>query len=390
MPTPIPNWVPNILITLPSNLQYNDTNGNPVTSLYPYSYLVLVGQSVNNLISNYTTLSTEVTTINSEIAHLYAVTSGITAPYVTPEINPQCLMSGCTLQPIDQVLSELLTSYCGLNSFLGGISGLASAITTECPNLSTSKSFASPTASMGSISGWVTNPTTVANTLTNIWLTLCDARVGISNALAAVTPTCSQVIVNFAALVVSYTSGINVFFDGYTFIPSGFTDGGSTIIVTDSANNTYTQAINLVTLSTTATPLNIAITGTVLIPTSNYTITVKSILTNSTLGLTCNKTTNIAVQNNISYCPTINATPGAGSVTFTLNPYLTTSVTYRVDLYAASGGTSQQNTSFTNPSTIQTGTFSGLARTTNYTLVTTTTLTGVAPYVCSAIPFTTT
>ena len=95
------------------------------------------------------------------------------------------------------------------------------------------------------------------------------------------------------------------------------------------------------------------------------------------------------LSNNISYCPVINAiASGQTAIGFTLIPYITSNVTYRVDLYYATGGTSQANTSFVNPSGAQTYTFSGLSANTAYNIVVTTTVSGVAPYVCAAIAIT--
>jgi len=386
----IPIWVPNNLITLPSNLIYDDSNGNPVETLYPYSYLVLVGQQVNTILTNYTTLSSEVATNTTNINTLFNITSGITAPYTTPKINPLCLGNSGTTQTIDVVLAEMVSVWCAYVGVTGSQSALATAITKECANLNSSSSFANPRSSMSAIPGWVNSPATVADTLTNLWLTLCDARSGITNALNAVTPTCSQVIINFAAQVISYTSGINLFFDGYTFIPSGFSDTGSSVVVTDSAGNSYTTSINLVTLSNSTSPLNVPISGTALLPTSNYTIKVISVLTNSTLGLTCNKTTLSTVTNNIGYCPALNTTPAHTSVSYTLTPYITSNVTYVLNLYAASGGTSIATATYTNPSLPVTGTFTNLTGSTSYNIVVTTTVTGIAPYICASVPFTTT
>ena len=390
MPAIIPQWVPNTpAITLPNNLQYVDSNGNTVYSLYPREYLILIGQNVNTIISNYVALTSQVATNTGNINELFIITSGITTPYHTPTISPQCVgngCSGCTAQPIDTVLIELLNSYCSLYSILGGTGSLANAITKECANLNSATSFANPKASMSAINGWVSNPATIADTIVDIWLTLCDARAGITNALAAVTPTCSQVIINFAATVVSYSTGINVFFDGYTFIPTGFIDNGSIIKVTDSAGNVYQTAIDVVARSTNTSAFNIPLTGTTLIPTSNYTITLISSVINNTLGLTCNKTTLQTITNNIAYCPVLNAVAsGQTAIGFTLIPYITSNVTYRVDLYYATGGTSQANVSFVNPSSAQTYTFSGLASATAYNLVVTTTVVGIAPYVCPPV-----
>jgi len=286
----IPQWVPNNPMTLPSNLIYNDQYGNPVYSLYPFDYLNLIGINVNNLLNNYTSLSTTVATNSSNINTLFILTSGITAPYTTPKISPQCLGLSGTTQGIDVVLSQLLTAWCSYISVTGNQSQLATAITKQCPSLNSAPSFATPGTSMSSITGWVTTPQLVADTLTNLWLTLCDARAGITNVLKAVTPNCSQVIVNYQPVFNSTNTNVNVYFSGYTFIPSGFTDIGSTIQITDVYNNVYLQSINIVTLSNSANPLSINISGSTLSPqSSEYIVFVNYSVQDLALGITCIK-----------------------------------------------------------------------------------------------------
>lgn len=296
MPTIIPQWVPNTpVITLPSNLIYTDINGNPVYTLYPYQYLVLVGQQTNNLVSQYNVVNSQISTINTEIANLFILTSGITAPYVTPQINAQCLAngcSGCTSQPIDVVLEELVNAWCIYRTVTGTNSQLLSAIVTECPNLNSSASFTNPIASMSALSGWIPTPLTEADTLTNIWLTLCDARVGIQKAIATITPTCSQIDIGFVAQMQNFGTGINFYFQGYTFIPTGFIDGGSILVITDDLGGIVTQPINIITLSNTPGAYTILTSGSTLSPYADkYTVTLTTIVTNSSIGLTCQKTT---------------------------------------------------------------------------------------------------
>ena len=145
---------------------------------------------------------------------------------------------------------------------------------------------------MAGLVGWKTTPTTIADSETNQWLAYCDARAGITTALKAVTPTCSQVIINWLAYLPSFGTGFNIFFQGYTFIPTGFVDGGSSIVITDGMGGIITQAIDIITLSNTPGPYNISTSGTTLSPNAtDYTVTITSNVADAALGLTCQKTT---------------------------------------------------------------------------------------------------
>ena len=380
-------YVLNDIITLPSNLIYNDQYGNPVYQLFPWDYLVLVGMNVNNLKSSYTSLSAQVATQSSQISVLQALTSGITAPYQTPKINGLCLNQN-VVEAIDSLLSKQITAWCDLVTVLGTNAALTSSIAQECNGLSSDTSFSIPGGTMGSIVGWIPSPVTIADTLTNIWLTICDLRGGMVTLFDAITPTCAQCVVNFASYIPSYSAGINIYFEGYTFLPNGFADNGSSITIKDSAGNIYTQSVDLLALSMASKPLNINLSATALIPTSSYTITLDSILFNRTLNITCQKTTIQTLINTLSICPVLGITPSRLTASFTMQPIITSSVTYNVDLLDASGGTLQTQT-YSNPSSIVVGTFSSLSSNTVYGIKVVSTITGATPVICATQSFTT-
>ena len=292
MPPVITQWVPNSpAIVLPSNIIYNDINGNPVYQLYPYDYLVLIGQDLNNYINTINAIAFTLSGQTAQIQYLTNAVATIPAPYFTPQISPKCLGVSGTTQGIDVVLSNLLTDYCSVTSVLGTNNHLLSAVGTQCQNLGTSPSFTYPRGVVGALPYWVGNPGTVADTLTNLWVVACDSRAGISNLYATLTPSCSQVIVNFEVNMPSFTSGFNLYFNGYTFIPTGYVDNGSSIRIVDSNGNQYITSLNIVTASVASQPINIATSGTTIQANLSYTVYVTSNVINANLGLTCIKTT---------------------------------------------------------------------------------------------------
>ena len=290
----VAKWVSNNLITLPSQLKYKDVNLNPVDKLYPLEYLTLVGQDLNlTMIALSGETHTNIVQAQ-QILSLQTAIGTIPAPYTTPQISGQCLNSN-TVANIDSILTLMINAWCAHVLVMGTDSNLLTAVGTQCANLNSAPQFTTPGASMAALTGWKATPTTIADTLRNSWLTLCDARVGISNALAATTPDCSQAIIEFA--VVFNGAQFNLFFNGYTFIPSGFTDNGSIMTITDSYGNVRTQSINLVIAQSNSSYIAVTLSGSTLSPTSpQYTLSLASNISNSTLGLTCSKTT-IAIIN---------------------------------------------------------------------------------------------
>lgn len=380
-------WVLNTEIVVPVNLRYDDANGDPVTKLFPLEYLTLVGQTTNTIITNYNTLSAVVANQSVLIEDLQQITSGITSPYVTPEVDGQCF-NGNTFEAIDTLLEKQITASCIYFNLLGTVDGLNQGIGSECVNLNSDTSFATG-GSMSGISGWINSPVTLADSFTNLWLTMCDARAGIKTLFQAVRSNCSQITINFAVQIPNFSTGINIYFAGYTFIPDGYIDNGSTIKITDSMGNIYYSPIDIVALSLTTSPYNVLFSDTILIPTSNYIVEISSNLENAALNLTCQKSTFQTVINTIDTCPVVVTSAGATSVTYTLYPYITSDVTYTVDLLNVSGTTIQTDT-YTNPSGLQVGSFTGLNTSSNYSIRITTTVTQTSPVTCPLIPVSTT
>lgn len=295
---PYTEWVENDQITIPINIQPRDGNGILVTTTYPYPYIVYLGQ-ILSLQQNALSGNTHAIAIQSgQIATLQSQIATIPAPYLTPQISGQCLNSSL-IQGIDVVLNLMVTAWCTFLGVIGTNANLNSAIATQCNNLNSATAFSG--GQMAALTGWKSSPQTIADTITNQWLTLCDARVGISNALAAVTPNCAQIIFNYEVSLTNSNTVFAFYFNGYSFYPSGFVNGvggnSSTIRIQDAAGNHFIQTIDPVALSNSQGPYTIPLSGSTLQSGSTYTITATSNVKNTNLGLTCVRSTIKVVSN---------------------------------------------------------------------------------------------
>jgi len=75
--------------------------------------------------------------------------------------------------------------YCMMKNYTGSSNDVSIAITRMCANLSTSKRL-SGTGLMSSIPGWILEPSSLAESIKNLWLTICDLR----NAVKKIEETC--------------------------------------------------------------------------------------------------------------------------------------------------------------------------------------------------------
>jgi len=278
-------------LTVAVNLRYNDANGDLVTKLYPNDYEELIGSNVSTLKAQYqqvnallASYNTRITTLEADVAELQSSGSN----YMLT-VTGTCLYDNDGLpHNIDDAVNRLMGNTCSYNTILGTPTELASSISAMCSGLSTLPAF-SQNSAMSGLAGWITTPDTVADSNIDLWKAYCDSRAGITKALAAVTPTCAQVIVDYA-VTLNNPLVFNLYFSGYTFIPTSYVDNSSTIKITDSSGNIYQTAFDIVTQSTTTDPLILQTSGSALSVTSDYyTVAVTSKVTSSSLGTTCEK-----------------------------------------------------------------------------------------------------
>jgi hypothetical protein len=164
-------------VPLPPCLYFTNSNGDLVTIMLFTDYLLYLANTIctvildiNGINSNISILSNDITTLQLQVANLYSYTHEI---YVTS----QCASAptpGQTLL-IQDAFANLEASYCNMLSSVGISTLLFAAVNRQCPSLATSPVLFG-SGLMGDIPGWVTTPTTAADAINNLWLTICDMR----------------------------------------------------------------------------------------------------------------------------------------------------------------------------------------------------------------------
>jgi hypothetical protein len=181
----------------------------------------------------------QIKTHSSQIAQLQSDVSTLQSATTPTLAIASCLLG--SIQDIDVVLQNLETQFCSYKNVLGTTAQLTSSISTNvvCVNGST-KQLVNPKQTMSAITGWVNTPTTVAQQLQNLWLTVCDMR----SAVNLILNTCCQVSCENVIIKIAYKwidkNTLRLFFTG-TSLPMGFYDcGGETVLtLTDGLGNTH-------------------------------------------------------------------------------------------------------------------------------------------------------
>lgn len=149
-------------------------------------YANLVATEICNMLYSITVLQGNVITINKNIADLwYTLNSCSNA--TTNLVQPTCtnnfqLNPTNSPQSIQIAYAWLESDFCNLQTAVGTPDSITTNIAKQCPALGDADRLSSG-GIMSSLSGWVDTPTTLADSLGNLWLTVCDMRTAVSQIL---------------------------------------------------------------------------------------------------------------------------------------------------------------------------------------------------------------
>ena len=280
-------------VALPTCLQYQDPGtGQTVTQLQHSAYTLRLA---NQHCSLKATVDSHTTTI---AAHNTRITALENAPAVTiPQVTPNCILPSVPTA-MNVVLDELEAQYCLLRTTLGTNTALTSAVAQQCQGLGASAAL-SVSGTISSLPGWNATSTTIASSMQNLWVVLCDMRQTIYDLKnAAGQVDCSAFLLGFTAATNEARTQVTVFFNGGgTVIPAGFTNctaQGSKITIKDTSGHIYTSNVDLVAAVTDTDGITFTVSGASLNASQAYTITVEGCLTKS--GNTCSKTATFTVS----------------------------------------------------------------------------------------------
>jgi len=278
-------------LTLPTCLQYTNAQGQTVTSLIHNQFTLTMATKVCSLSATVSTHSSQITTLQSQVAALQAA-----GGYTLPTMVPKCVLPSIAT-PIDQVLVAVETQFCNLVTTLGSNALLTAASAQQCAGLASAPALSS-TGTMSSLTGWNSTVTNVAQSLQNLWITVCDIRSAVSTLSASNgAVNCSQFILGFTAATNSDRSQVTLFFNANTTIPSGFANcnqQGSVVTITDGQGHTYTGYVDLIAASTNSGGVTFTVSSASLNTSQPYTVTVNGCISKN--GQTCSKTATYTVS----------------------------------------------------------------------------------------------
>lgn len=345
--------------------QYTNSTGDLVTTMTILDYVIAIGNKVCNLVSEINTINDILIQYNIRITALENAPPPV---LVLPKVTPNCLLSPPST-PVDMniALQELIVQYCALVIATGSGSEILTALTYECVNLSNLPQLSNPVSNMGSLPGWNTTVSNLADSITNMWLTICDMRAAISNIQSTCCPSgCDLIDVTMTGYISGST--VHLVFNGT--IPPGFTQcapGTTTFTIVDQSGNTIIRTGDVISVLNNASGLTYDLTGTTINLADNLNISATLCLNSSSPAATCQSILQTTIVNT-ELCPTMTYTPTTNSISYTGLINVGTA-DYTVELWNSAGTILLQSntTTITAPGTLS-GNFSGLTPSTTYKL----------------------
>ena len=278
-------------LSLPGCLQYVNGQGQTVTTLVHNQYTLTLATKV-------CAINTIVTANTATLAnHETRITTLESAPAITlPTIVPKCVLPS-TATAMNVVLVALESQYCDLKTVLGTNAQLTAAAAQQCTSLNAATAL-SQSGTMSGITNWNATASTVAQSLQNLWITVCDMRSAIYSLKDCCGATdCSSFLLGFVAAANEARTIVTLFFNtGATVVPSGFANcnaQGSKVTISDTSGHSFVGYLDLIAAVTDSDGISFTVSGASLVAGQNYTVTVEGCVTKN--GNACSKTATYSV-----------------------------------------------------------------------------------------------
>lgn len=324
---------PDCIVPVVKCFQYTNEFGDLVTTMQLTDYVKTIGNKVCNIINDITAITAAVNDLELRVTALENVPS----PTVfLPQVTPTCIITPSAPVDMNVFVSVLEQQFCQLVTVTGNPLNLSQSISSQCVGLNNSPALGTNGGIMSSIPGWIISANTVASSLNNMWLTLCDVRSAVRNIQLTCCPSgCDGVEVTMTATLVGPI--LSIYFTGT--IPSGFTEcnpNGNLFKITDALGNSMNVYINTLNYINSGSPFSFDIGTTVLNPVLDMSISSDVCYKSADGSNTCQFCLTYNITNTAN-CPTISLTPdpyGTGVLIFFTPVYIP--ATYTLEIWNSS------------------------------------------------------
>jgi hypothetical protein len=230
-------------INLPTCLQYLDGIGNTVTTLPSNEYILLLANRICSILINITAINTAINNLQNQINSLNASITNINSTINTPATIISNCISPSQSVTISVLLSALESAFCDFRTTVGTISQINQSITSQCLLSSTpilNFSWGNNNSTYSSLTNWINNPATLAQSSQNQWVAICDLynalNYVIENCCCDNNSPCSNINPSFTIEGLSNDNVITALKLDFFGIPNNYQDCGLTTPIKFTSN----------------------------------------------------------------------------------------------------------------------------------------------------------
>ena len=185
-------------------------NTFPTGSAQLLDYVTEMAKRICTNILQIGVIQNSIVTINNNIQDLQDQIDNLPTPSL-PSFTPVCVISPPADTPIDIILQALEAQFCALIGVTGDDVALYNAVIAQC--VADADPRKDGGGAMSSLPGWNSSPvSTIAEAITNLWLTVCDLR---AQTLPTVAVTDTQTVDMTVTAGPNYSLSANVVDTGW-------------------------------------------------------------------------------------------------------------------------------------------------------------------------------
>lgn len=333
-------------VNLPSCLHYDDGQGGTVTALQLDLYAVKLADEICSITTTLTTLQTTVNSLAARVTVLENCVLDVNGNCIPatpsdPVHVSSCIITGtATTSTVSAVLTELEARYCGLETAVGTVTLIGNTIAAQCLTGSDDKLATSGTYP-------ISTPTTLAATVENLWIVVCDLYDAIKEIQLNCCPgACDSIVYDASPSLVLATGNIPtsmvISYAGSSVNTTNFSQcptTGSVVTIQDLRGGVITQSFNLITEQNNTGGINIAFPSSGFSLYNDFRVVTDFCVKDVRNGNLCTFQDVQTVPSALP-CP-IDFTLGANNVSITVGftNYLPAATQYTLKVVEISGGT---------------------------------------------------
>ncbi len=214
-----------ITADLPFCFQY-ETPAGTVTKLEITEYYERIAARICGILDDIATINAQFdpTDILNELLAIQAQITAICNP-PNAGVIPTCT-NNVDINPagdpvkVQTAFEWLEKAFCSFRNFTGTRAELLTAFSYDCPNLGILPKL-NGTGNMEDYYDWVASPSTLAQSLNNLWITICDMRGAMRYVLDnCCASLCSNLSIGYDLVILPNDAGYDVIFSGLTSVRS--------------------------------------------------------------------------------------------------------------------------------------------------------------------------